>query len=289
MVLQRFWRAQVDLRVLAGENLQRVYNPSQVFTGKYRSCEGWLATTRKSNLFETGSRLYLTTGDQTALFRKDLLPCNYADWKKEFKMDNVTRTWPLRSMQTKNEDFQFVDKFCNFVHCVEGTDLFAKTCQHCCFSVLVFFCGINAEIPIFQFCRVFKWSQAKPLTSMTGCITVPRRNSHRTCHATRRQIRMFFLWCCLHAVWTLPLMIIGPICSRCVVLCIASRVLCELGLGVPQDWKHPRKDGFQTPVHLKKLLTASQIHVAALLLRLGHRDIYLGWGDTSEGCTCGGW
>ncbi len=46
-VLLSFFK-KVDLQVLAGENLQRVYNPLQVFTHKYRSCEGRLATTRKS-------------------------------------------------------------------------------------------------------------------------------------------------------------------------------------------------------------------------------------------------
>ncbi len=39
---------------------------------------------------------------------------------------------------------------------------------------------------------------------------------------TLTQMRMFFLWCCLRAVWTLPLMTTGSICLRC--------VLCELGL-----------------------------------------------------------
>ena len=34
--------------VLAGQNLQRVPEPSQVSTPKYRSCKGWLGTTRKS-------------------------------------------------------------------------------------------------------------------------------------------------------------------------------------------------------------------------------------------------
>ncbi len=40
--MNRFGIAQVDLRVLAGENLWRVYSCSQVFTSKYRSCKGWL-------------------------------------------------------------------------------------------------------------------------------------------------------------------------------------------------------------------------------------------------------
>ena len=53
-----------------------------------------------------------------------------------------------------------------------------------------------------------------------------RPDSHRTHHVTRTQIKTFFLWCCLRAVWTLPLMTTGPICLRRV----ASRVLCELGL-----------------------------------------------------------
>ncbi len=39
-----------------------------------------------------------------------------------------------------------------------------------------------------------------------------RLNSHRTCDAMRMQTRMFFLWCCLQAVWTLPLTTTGPIC-----------------------------------------------------------------------------
>ena len=33
----------------------------------------------------------------------------------------------------------------------------------------------------------------------------------------RAQIGMFFLWCCLHAVWTPPFTSTGPICLRCVV------------------------------------------------------------------------
>ena len=41
-----------------------------------------------------------------------------------------------------------------------------------------------------------------------------RPNSHRTRDATRTQIGTFFLWCCLPAVWTLPLTITGPICLR---------------------------------------------------------------------------
>ncbi len=46
-----------------------------------------------------------------------------------------------------------------------------------------------------------------------------RPNSHWTRHATRTQIGMFFLSCCLRAVWTLPMMKIGPICLRYVVRC----------------------------------------------------------------------
>ncbi len=70
-----------------------------------------------------------------------------------------------------------------------------------------------------QFAGQFAWS--KP-------------NSHRTRDATPTQIGTFFLWCCLRAVWTLPLTTTGPICLRCVALrCVvrrvAPRVLCELG------------------------------------------------------------
>ena len=39
-----------------------------------------------------------------------------------------------------------------------------------------------------------------------------RPNSHRTRDATHTQIGTFFLWSCLRAVWTLPLMTTGPIC-----------------------------------------------------------------------------
>ncbi len=38
---------------------------------------------------------------------------------------------------------------------------------------------------------------------------------HTEC-GTRTQIGMFFLWCCLHAVWTPPFTSIGPICLHCV-------------------------------------------------------------------------
>ncbi len=46
--------------------------------------------------------------------------------------------------------------------------------------------------------------------------------------ATRMQIQMFFLWCCLRAVWTPPFTSTGP--YACVMLSVASRVLCGLGL-----------------------------------------------------------
>ncbi len=38
-----------------------------------------------------------------------------------------------------------------------------------------------------------------------------RPHSHWTRDATRTQIGMFFLWCCLRAVWTLPFTSIGSI------------------------------------------------------------------------------
>ncbi len=39
-------------------------------------------------------------------------------------------------------------------------------------------------------------------------------NAHRLRDATRAQIGTFFLWCCLHAVWTPPFTSTGPICSH---------------------------------------------------------------------------
>ena len=49
----------------------------------------------------------------------------------------------------------------------------------------------------------------------------------RTMQCARKlKLGMFFLWCCLQAVWTLPLTTTGPIYLRCVAL----RVLCEWGL-----------------------------------------------------------
>ncbi len=47
-----------------------------------------------------------------------------------------------------------------------------------------------------------------------------RPNSRRT----RTQIGMFFLWCCLRAVWTLPLTTTGPICLHCVERRVAHPV-----------------------------------------------------------------
>ncbi len=41
-------------------------------------------------------------------------------------------------------------------------------------------------------------------------------NSHKMRHPRHTQIGTFFLWCCLRAVWTLPLTTTGPICLRCV-------------------------------------------------------------------------
>ena len=51
-----------------------------------------------------------------------------------------------------------------------------------------------------------------------------RPHSHRTRDTTRTQIWMQILWCCLHALWTLPLTTTGSICLR---------VLCEWGLSCP--------------------------------------------------------
>ncbi len=42
-------------------------------------------------------------------------------------------------------------------------------------------------------------------------IEMLRPNPHRTRDATLAQIRTFFLWCCLHAVWTPPFTSTGPI------------------------------------------------------------------------------
>ncbi len=47
------------------------------------------------------------------------------------------------------------------------------------------------------------------------CLIYIRPNPHRTRDAM--QIRMFFLWCCLRAVWTPPFTSTGPICLRRVV------------------------------------------------------------------------
>ena len=57
-------------------------------------------------------------------------------------------------------------------------------------------------------------NQAKETPSQTL-----RPNPHRTRDRMRAQIGMFFLWCCLWAVWTPPFTSIGPIC-----LCPASCV-----------------------------------------------------------------
>ncbi len=57
-------------------------------------------------------------------------------------------------------------------------------------------------------------------------------NAHRTQDATGMQIRMFFLWCCLCAVWTPPFTSTGPICLRCVALrCVARRVPRPVWIG----------------------------------------------------------
>ena len=61
-----------------------------------------------------------------------------------------------------------------------------------------------------------------------NCRLIPT-NSHRTRDATRTHIGTQILWCCLCAVWTLPLRTTGPICL--VALCVVLRVLCEWGLG----------------------------------------------------------
>ena len=56
-----------------------------------------------------------------------------------------------------------------------------------------------------------------------------RPNSHRTRDAMRMQIGMQILWCCLRAVWTLPLTSTGPICfaSRC-ASCVDEALRREL-------------------------------------------------------------
>ncbi len=48
----------------------------------------------------------------------------------------------------------------------------------------------------------------------SGCLFGLRTNPHRTRDAMGVQIQMFFLWCCLRAVWTPPFTSTGPICSR---------------------------------------------------------------------------
>ncbi len=52
-----------------------------------------------------------------------------------------------------------------------------------------------------------------------------RPNPHRTRDATHTQIKIFFLWCCLPAVWTPPFTSTGRVALR-----VASHVLCGLGL-----------------------------------------------------------
>ena len=59
-------------------------------------------------------------------------------------------------------------------------------------------------------------------------------NPHRTRDATHAQIGMFFLWCCLRAVWTPPFTSTGPICSHG----IAHRIPCPVWIGpVRVSWK----------------------------------------------------
>ena len=69
-----------------------------------------------------------------------------------------------------------------------------------------FECFLNFSVPVFCL---------KILSLQFLHETKLRLNLHRTRDVTRTQIGTFFLWCCLRAVWTLPLTITGPICLRC--------------------------------------------------------------------------
>ncbi len=97
---------------------------------------------------------------------------------------------------------------------------------------------ISSELwGISKFINFPKYAHTFSLTDSQNCRPHPviRPNPHRTRDVTCAQIGMFFLWCCLCAVWTLPFTSTGPICLRCA--CVASCVLCGLGLnGLRQKW-----------------------------------------------------
>ena len=77
---------------------------------------------------------------------------NYAaDWKK-FKMDDVIRSWLLRSMQTKKLVFSVCQQVLQFYLLPIRNWSFRQNLSILLFQCLGVFYRINAEVPIFRYC-----------------------------------------------------------------------------------------------------------------------------------------